>query len=335
MYIKITEARFAKISASIMKTKIPLKGENNMKKKVLVLGMVLAMSLSLTACKSTDYKDAVELEESGDYAGALEIFNTLTDYKDANDHAVSCQAMVDAISAYDTASSEAATKNEELDSKISDAEALLAEGKTALDETLIPALETAVSNTKAAKVEIPDMPATEDEILAVVDELNAIDYTSALAELVSSQEALETSIAQYALVDNPSEGYIIECLGEVEHVVDISAVTEDNDPNGNLNKAGGYTAQVYFSSDLVNQSSVSGSTVIEKGTDCGGSIEVYANVDDANKRNDYLATFDGSIFASGSHTLIGTCVVRTSDNLKASEQKEMEANIIEALISLE
>ena len=262
-------------------------------------------------------------------------FNTLTDYKDSATHAATCQAMVDAINAYNTASDSVETKNADLDTKVADAEALLAEDNTALDDTLAPALETAVSNVKAAKVDVPDMPATEEEILAVVDELNVVDYTSVLEELGNSQTALETSIAQYALVDNPTEGYVIECLGEVEHVVDISAVTEDNDPNGNLNKAGGYTAQVYFSSDLVNQGSVSGSTVIEKGTDCGGSIEVYANVDDTNKRNDYLATFDGSIFASGSHSVIGTCVVRTSDKLKASEQKEMEANIIAALTSLD
>lgn len=125
------------------------------------------------------------------------------------------------------------------------------------------------------------------------------------------------------------------CIGKVTNVVDISAVTEDNDPNGNLNKAGGYTAQVYFSSDLVNQSSVSGTTVIEKGTQCGGSIEVYSTVEDVTKRNDYLATFDGGIFASGSHTVIGTCLVRLSDELTASQQTEMEKNIAEILTYVE
>jgi hypothetical protein len=155
-------------------------------------------------------------------------------------------------------------------------------------------------------------------------------------QLVTSEDLeLDISIQQYALVNHPSEGYIIDCLGQVANVVDISAVTEDNDPNEKLNKAGGYTAQVYFSSELVNQGDVSGSTVIEKGTDCGGSIEVYTTPEDAQKRNDYLAAFDGGIFASGSHTVIGTVLVRTSDKLKASEQKEMEANIITVLTTLQ
>ena len=126
----------------------------------------------------------------------------------------------------------------------------------------------------------------------------------------------------------------IECLKKVENIVDISAVTEDNDPNGNLNKAGGYTAQVYFSSDLVNQSEVYGASLIEKGTDAGGSIEVYANVEDATARNEYLASFDGGIFASGSHTVVGTALVRTSDELPASQQQTLEANIITALTEI-
>ena len=97
----------------------------------------------------------------------------------------------------------------------------------------------------------------------------------------------------------PTEAYVIKCLEKVPNVTGISAVTEDNDPNGNLNKAGGYTSP-----------------------------------EDAEKRNTYLASFDGSIFASGSHSVIGTVVVRTSNELKASQQKEMEANIIAALIEI-
>ena len=132
-------------------------------------------------------------------------------------------------------------------------------------------------------------------------------------------------------MDAPSESYVIECLKRVENIVDVSAVTEDNDPNGNLNKAGGYTAQVYFSSNLINQDDVYGTSLIEKGTDAGGSIEVYSAVEDAEKRNKYLTSFDGGIFASGSHTVIGTVIVRTSDELTASQQKAMEQDIIAAL----
>lgn len=129
----------------------------------------------------------------------------------------------------------------------------------------------------------------------------------------------------------PTESYVISCLNKVPGILEIAAVTEDNDPNGNLNKQGGYTSQVYFSYSLVDQTNVIGDDLIEKGTDAGGSIEVYTTVEYANKRNEYLSAFDGSALASGSHIVVGTIVIRTSDELTASEQKLLESNIIYAL----
>lgn len=38
-------------------------------------------------------------------------------------------------------------------------------------------------------------------------------------------------------------------------------------------------------------------------------------------RDKFLASFDGSVLASGSHTVVGTILVRTSDELTASQQK--------------
>ena len=82
-------------------------------------------------------------------------------------------------------------------------------------------------------------------------------------------------------------------------------------------------------------SSVYGTSVIDQGTDGGGAIEVYATAEDAEKRRDYLATYDGGIFASGTHTVVGTVLVRTSNELKASEQQDMEAKLIAALTYVE
>lgn len=305
-----------------------------MKKKIVLYCFTVLICLGLTGCKSTDYNDAIKLEEAKDYSSAATIYEELGEYKDSKEHLEYCNNMIDVIEKYNVAKTMAEEKNAELDNAISAAEALILEREPALDETLIPVLETAVSEAKAAKQSIPEMPETENEIISVNDALNGIDYSDVLSNLSEKQSALERSIKQYALVDAPTEAYIIECLKKVPNVIDISAVTEDNDPNGHLNKAGGYTAQVYFSSDLINQDDINGSTVIEKGTDCGGSIEVYATVEDANSRNDYLASFDGGIFASGSHIVVGTVLVRTSDELTASQQKEMEANIIAVLTEI-
>lgn len=53
------------------------------------------MSIALTGCKSSDYKEAVTREETRDFEGALVIFNSLEDYKDFADHASNCQATIE------------------------------------------------------------------------------------------------------------------------------------------------------------------------------------------------------------------------------------------------
>lgn len=174
-----------------------------------------------------------------------------------------------------------------------------------------------------------------DEINAIIEKIKTVDYSNATAELRESKTNLENSIKQYSLVNNPSEAYVIECLKRVPGIMGISAATEDNDPNGHLGKAGGYTAAIYFSHEFIDQSTIYGDSIIDKGTDCGGQIEVYATEEDANRRNDYLATLDGGIFASGSHRVIGTVLIRTSDELKASQQKEVEANVLTELIRID
>ena len=310
-------------------------------KKLLAFICLIILSLSLlSGCKSGEYDKGVKLQEEGKYEEAVSVFEGIEDYEDYKDTAEridDCNAMIAAIKKYDSSKKAADQKNANLDKAISEADALVKKGEKALDDTLFTKLETSISSAKAAKQTIPDMPSTEKEILSTVSKIDSIDYTKVLEELSSSQKALEKSIKQYALVNAPTEAYVIKCLETVEHIDGISAVTEDNDPNGNLNKAGGYTATVYFADDRVPADKVEfkGKTIIEKGTDGGGAIEVYANEEDVKKRNDYLAGFDGGILASGSHKVIGTVLVRTSDYLTASQQKELETAIVEALTKVD
>ena len=134
------------------------------------------------------------------------------------------------------------------------------------------------------------------------------------------------------LVDKPTQEYVIQCLEKVPGILEIEAVTEDTDPMKNLNKPGWYYAHIYFSYEFVNQEDVYGDDLIDKGTDAGGSIELYKTKSEAEDRNEYLAAFDGGVLSSRSHTVIGTCVVRTSDELTATQQKQLENNIIFALL---
>jgi hypothetical protein len=67
------------------------------------------------------------------------------------------------------------------------------------------------------------------------------------------------------------------------------------------------------------------------GTECGGQIEVYATIDDAAKRDEYLSNFDGGPLAVASHYVFGSMIIRVSNHLTASQQKELTNAIIEAL----
>ncbi len=240
----------------------------------------------------------------------------------------------DAIDAFESASANVEKLNSDLDKNISDAETLIQTNEKALDETAIAELETAVSTAKSAKIIIPEQPKEIESIKSETDKLNSTDYTNIIQQITDSKTKYENSIKQLKQVTAPTEAFIIERVQAVEGVTGVSAATEENDPNGQLGKQGGYTSQVFFSYNLVNQDEVSGNSIIEKGTDSGGSIEVYNTIEEAENRNSYLSSFDGGIFASGSHNTLGTIVVRTSNELTASQQKELEAKLINSLIEL-
>lgn len=247
----------------------------------------------------------------------------------------------EAVNAYNAAVSKIQEKNDKLDTEIKKLQELVDNTDKPLDENTIDAAKEALKNAGAAKVVVGEMPNSTDDIVTKTKELSApVDYSDIIADLTTAYTNLENSKKQYKQVTNPSEDFVMQRILTVDDVVDARAVTEDQDPNGNLHKAGGYTSTIYFESKKVDQSKVyvSGDykdVLIDKGTDAGGAIEVYSTVEDAEKRRDYLATYDGTIFANGTHTVIGTVLVRTSNELTASQQKELEQKVIEALTKLD
>ena len=119
----------------------------------------------------------------------------------------------------------------------------------------------------------------------------------------------------------PSEAWVAERLQNVDDILEIQAVTPDNDPNGLLNKEdGGYTACIYFTSTGIN---VDGDSPVSKGTDGGGAIEVYGTLEDAEARCEYLHGFDNTILYTGSYAIVGTMVIRISYIYTTEEQYEM------------
>ena len=169
---------------------------------------------------------------------------------------------------------------------------------------------------------------------AVNETVHTNRYIGLVEELTYKITAFENSVRIEQQITDPSEDFIIERLCTAPSVVNTAAVTEDYDPNGKLHKPGGYTSQIYFSTTLL-PTSVSGVSLIDAGTDCGGSIEVYANKDDAEKRNYYLAAFDGSILDSGSHVVIGSIIIRTSYRLTATNQQTLTQELIDVFTAVE
>ena len=247
----------------------------------------------------------------------------------------------EAVDAYNVVVGDIQEKNDQLDGEIKKLQELVDNENKPLDETTIDAAKEALKNAGASKIVIGEMPKSTKDILSKTKELSTpVDYSDELTALTTAYTNLENSKKQYKQVVNPSEEFVLQRILTVDDVVDARAVTEDQDPNGNLHKTGGYTSTVYFESKNVDQSDIyiSGEysdVLIDKGTDAGGAIEVYENVEDAEKRRDYLATYDGTIYANGTHTVIGTVLVRTSNKLTATQQKELEQKIIDALTRLE
>lgn len=241
-----------------------------------------------------------------------------------------------AVADYKTIVEVVKAENDELDKAIANLQQVIDSGEPPYDEMTLANAKTSMESAKAAQITIGEMPKGKKEIIAKTQELNTpIDYSPDIMKLETAKKALEDSIKQLKQITNPTEGFVIERLQTISDVVGMEAVTEDNDPNKKLNKAGGYTSTVYFESKNVNQSEVYGSDIIDKGTDCGGAVEVYATKEDAEKRNNYLAAFDGGILSSGSHLVAGTLVIRTSNHLTATQQKELEQKVLNAFIELQ
>lgn len=243
----------------------------------------------------------------------------------------------DALEAFESAVKTLEAKNSELIAEANLLQELIdaSDAEPPLDSGTLSNAENAVATAKQSIKDIPETPSDIEAIKTITGEMEEIGYAEQRDLLEESKRELEESVQQYRQVTNTPESFVIERLKRVKSITGVAATTEDNDPNGQLGKLGGYTASVFFSDSKVNKEKLSSKTIIKNGTDGGGCIEVYETVEGAEKRNEYLASFDGTILASGYHEVIGTVLVRTSNELKASQQKSLAKEIIDSLIALE
>lgn len=241
-----------------------------------------------------------------------------------------------AVKAFEVAAAQVQEKNSALQAEIDAAQQALDKGDKPLDVATQDALTVAVADAGLALRTIPEMPSSTSDIEAATEALNEpLDYSATSKTLADASQAFDKSVRQLGQVTAPSQDFVVSRLGKVPGVSDMEPVTEANDPNRRLNKTGGYTAAVYFHFGGVDGIEEVNSALpsIEIGTDGGGCIEVYRTVEDANKRNDYLASFDGQgVLDTGSHKVLGTVIIRTSHFLTASQQNAL-TDEIEAILT--
>lgn len=243
----------------------------------------------------------------------------------------------EAVIKFNSAANKVTELNSNLEQEISDAQSLLNSGEIPYDETTINDLTLAIADANTAKRKIPEIPKKTDDIQkATALLLEPLDYSSVITIIKEKTTAFENSILQLKQITNPSGDFVIQRLQGIDGISACQAVTEDHDPNGSLNKQGGYTATIYFSSPWIDQNQVYGNDIVEKGNDGGGAVEVYANQEDAAKRDAYLSTFDGAgMLNPGSHTVLGTLVLRTSSRLTATQQRDLTQKISDKLLELQ
>lgn len=240
-----------------------------------------------------------------------------------------------AVKHFEATASQVKKKNDDLNSTISKAEKLVKKNEEPLEQRTLDNLKTSISEAKKNRRTIPKIKDKIEDIKKQTKILSKkIDYSAEKKDINNNAELYQTSVTQLKQITNPSQSFIEERLKEIDTVTSVQSVTESNDPNKNLNKQGGYTASVYFTDNQVTEF-VEGNDTVTKGNDAGGNVEVYKTKEEAEKRNDYLSSFDGQgLLNPGSHYVYGTVIIRTSRHLTASQQQELTKKIYEKLIEI-
>lgn len=272
----------------------------------------------------------------------------------------------EAVAAYNDSIQLVADANVILDQEIAIAQTALVSEDIPFDPQTALDLEQAIQTAYEAKIAVPEaLPirdvavipedASSEEIgelrASVAAELDALksvevpmpltapDYTSVIASLLEARNTYQHSVEIQKQVTAPDDNFVLERLKQIDTVVSLGTVTQSNDPNGLLGKEGGYIGCIYFSDSRVDKTKLnlkpSQYDVISMGTVGGGAIEIYATIEEAEARNSYLATYDGTDLDPGSHVVVGTMVVRTSSMLTDEQQTELTNQIITIMTALE
>ena len=173
--------------------------------------------------------------------------------------------------------------------------------------------ETANTGATAAAAEEPSSSATDATAAAAEESSSsATDATAAAAE----ESATSATDATAAAAEEPAS----------------SAIGATAAQESATSATGATAAAAEIAAEKPDEGPID---VVMIGTAGGGAVEVFASKEDAEKRMEYLAFFDGSVMENGSYEREGTCVIRASKYLSEDEQKELTREIREALLAVE
>lgn len=315
------------------------------KKAVMLLGLALAASVA-AGCSTEELYAEVSAEVEA-YNAAVATYN-------------------EQVARYNEAVESVKEENKLAATELGNAQTVINGNGEPYDGATLLDLKNAIAELESTKVDDPasleeestvevDAEMSRDELDQVKEDVmersaqleektvpdppSAPDYANAIEGLRDALQLYQVSVQSLNQITAPADEFVIERLQGVDTITKIEAVTEDHDPNGQLNKQGGYIGCIYFRDNQIEPDSLyledGEEDVIEIGTEGGGSIEIFQTPEEAEARNQYLAGFDGAGFLSpGSHQVEGTLVVRTSDNLTATQQKELTEKIVAALIDV-
>ncbi len=315
-------------------------------KKLLCTFIFMISLLSLTSCRDQVLEKAQETVKQ--YNKQLAQYN-------------------EKISEYNQAVDQITKGNKDIEDEINKAQTVIDKGETPFDEKTLTTLKDSMGEADKTKVSVPeklpeygelkvDEEVKTDDIKAMIEkaeeDMEAMekcevptvpkvpDVSKVIKSLSSDLKAYENSIQSLKQVTAPSDDFIKNRLQTIKTITAIEAVTEDHDPNGQLNKQGGYIGCTYFTDKRIDRSELyiedGKDNVIDIGTEGGGAIEVFNTKEEAEVRDSYLGSFDGmGSMSSGSHYVIGTIIIRTSTQFKASEQNKLTEDITKALTKVE
>ena len=315
-----------------------------MKKRILLV-MVLAGILCLSACTNQTLEDAKT---------AVDEYNTeLAEYSQK-------------IAPYNEAVGKLEEANQSIEDAIDQAQAVIDKGEEPFDPETLTTLKETMAEADKAKVAIPDrLPeyesmkvdeeakndalkdltkkANEDkeamESCKIPETPQIPDVSGTVKKMNKARGKYEDSIQGLKQITAPSDDFIKDRIQKIKSITSIMAVTEDHDPNGLLNKQGGYIGCTYYTDKRVDRSELyiedGKDNPIDVGTEGGGAIEVFNTKEEAEARDSYLSGFDAFAGGSGSHRVYGTIIIRTSQHLKASLQEEMTEKILKKLLKVE